>query len=175
MKTKRNESADTAKRQWTRLNPSDVPSLKCVTINQGAEAQIINISQGGTLIETDVRLQPKMKIMLKVVATKGIFKIMGTVLRSSIKSLKGAPIYQSAISFENPLTMLEDLEAKPAEEQLPDQRLFPIPEMFESRDESRSAQALPENGTDVDPAVFMVIAPDGLGISFDESFRLNDW
>lgn len=175
MKTKRDESADAAKRQWPRLNPSNVPSLKGVTINQGAEAQIIDISQGGTLIETDVRLQPQMKIMLKVFTTKGVFKIMGTVLRSSIKSLKGAPIYQSAISFENPLTMLDDLEGKTVEEPQPDQRLFPIPEMFESREESHSDQVVPENRTDVDPAVFMVIAPDGLGISFDESFRLNDW
>jgi hypothetical protein len=175
MKIKRNEFADAAKRQWPRLNPSEVPSLKGVTINQGAEAQIIDISRGGTLIETDVRLQPQMKIMLKVVTTQGVFKIMGTVLRSSIKSLKGAPIYQSAISFDNPLTMLDDLEAKPAEKAQPDQRLFPIPDIFEERCEPQPAPAMQENAIDLDPAVFMVIAPDGLGISFDDSFKLNDW
>lgn len=175
MQTKRNESADAAKRQWPRLNPSDIPSLKGVTLNQGAEAQVIDISRGGTLIETDVRLRPQMKIMLKVVTTKGAFKIMGTVLRSSIKSLQGVPIYQSAISFENPLTMLDDLEEKHAADPQPDQRLFPIPDIFEARDESLSSHVVPENEKDVDPAVFMVIAPDGLGISFDESLRLNDW
>jgi hypothetical protein len=175
MKHKKNESEGIAKRRWPRLNPSDIPSLKCVTINQGAEAQIIDISRGGTLIETNVRLGPQMKIVLKVVTTKGVFKIMGCVLRSSIKSLKETPIYQSAISFENPLTMLADMDKKPVGEVQPDQALFSTPDIFEASDESCPSQAAQENRTDADPAVFTVVAPDGLGISFNERFRLNDW
>lgn len=174
MKSKKDESADPAKRQWPRLSPSDVPSLKALTINQGTEAQVIDISRGGTLIETEVRLRPQMKIMLKVVTTKGVFKITGIVLRSSIKSLKGIPIYQSAISFETPLTMLEDLEQKPEVETQAGESPSGIPDIFEDA----SPAPLPpvaETKAGADPAIFTVIAPDGFGISFNESFRLNDW
>lgn len=130
---------------------------------------------GGTLIETEVRLQPQMKIVLKVITTKGAFKITGSVIRSSIKSLKGAPIYQSAIIFENPLTMLEDLDGKPAEEAPPNETLFAIPDIFETNTAPGPIQVAQENNEDIDPAIFTIIAPDGFGISFNESFRLNDW
>ncbi|MDR1727767.1 MAG: hypothetical protein LBT74_07565 [Acidobacteriota bacterium] len=84
--------------------------MKGITLNQGNEAHVVDISRGGALIETDVRLRPQMKIVFKVITTQGTFRITGSVLRSSIKSLQGTPIYQSAIVFENPLTMLDDLE-----------------------------------------------------------------
>jgi hypothetical protein len=173
MKKKKNESADIAKRQWPRLNPSDVPYLKRVTINQGTEAHVIDISRGGVLLETDVRLLPQAKIMLKVITTEGTFTITGSVLRSSIKALGKAPTYQSAIVFENPLTLFEDLGKK--EETQPNTALSDPTDMFETSALSYPNQISPDHSADTDPAVFTIIAPDGLGIYFNDSLKLNDW
>jgi len=111
---KRDESALKAKRKYARISPENTPSLKGIALTQGTTARVVDISRGGALIETDVRLCPQTKIGFKVLMTQGDFRITGSVLRSSIKSLKG-PIYQSAIVFENPLTILDDLEPAGAE------------------------------------------------------------
>ena len=111
MKRERDEAALAAKRQWPRLNPENTPSLKGITLIQGNEARIVDISRGGALIETDVRLCPQARVGFKVLTTDGVFRITGSVLRSSIKSLQGAPIYQSSIVFENPLTILDSFES----------------------------------------------------------------
>ena len=99
-----------AKRQWKRLSPENTPALKGIALTQGNTARVLDISRGGALIETDVRLCPQTKIGFKILMEQGDFRITGSVLRSSIKSLKGTPIYQSAIVFENPLTVLDDLQ-----------------------------------------------------------------
>jgi hypothetical protein len=174
MISKRDVSTGAANRRWPRFNPSEVPCLKGVTINQGAEAQVIDISQGGTLIETDIRLQPKMKIALKVITTLGAFKITGSVLRSSIASLKGIPIYQSAIIFDNPLTALEDLEAKSAEEMRRAENEFLALDIEETA-ECNQPKIVTEGKQDLDSAIFKVIAPDGICFPINESFGLNDW
>jgi len=109
MKKIKDEAALAAKRQWVRLNPENTPSLKGIALNQGSKARVVDISRGGALIETDARLGPQTKIRLKVFTEQGDALIMGSVLRSSIKSLKGTPIYESAIVFENPLTILDEL------------------------------------------------------------------
>ena len=106
---KEQDEALAAKRQYTRLNPENTPALKGITLSQGTKARVIDISRGGALIETDVRLCPQTKISFKVLMAQGDFRIAGSVLKSSIKSLQG-PIYQSAIVFENPLTILDELE-----------------------------------------------------------------
>jgi hypothetical protein len=79
-------------------------------MTQGNTARVVDISRGGALIETDVRLCPQTKIVFKVLMEQGDFRVTGAVLRSSIKSLQGTPIYQSAIVFENPLTVLDDID-----------------------------------------------------------------
>ena len=111
MKKIKDESALAAKRQWVRLNPENTPSLKGIALNQGSTARVVDISRGGALIETDVRLCPQTKIGFKVLMEQGDFRITGSVLRSSIKSLQGTPIYRSAIVFENPLNVLDEFEA----------------------------------------------------------------
>jgi hypothetical protein len=105
------DEALAAQRQYTRLSPENTPALKGIALTQGNTARVVDISRGGALIETDVRLCPQTKIGFKVLTEQGDVRITGSVLRSSIKSLKGAPIYQSAIVFEHPLTILDELLA----------------------------------------------------------------
>jgi hypothetical protein len=102
-------------RAYPRLSPSSIPFLKSISFNQGLEAQVIDISQGGMLIETEVRLRPQMKLNIKVATTEGIVQLNGSILRSFIVSLKGIVRYQSAVMFDCPFAMLGSLSTKPAE------------------------------------------------------------
>jgi len=100
----------TTRRRWPRLTPECVPSFRGIVLNHENLAHVIDISQGGALIETDIRLCPKAKIGVKVLMAEGVFRITGSVLRSSITALKSTPIYKSAIAFSNPMTALDCLE-----------------------------------------------------------------
>jgi hypothetical protein len=113
-KTKHNAELAT-RRKWPRYAPEGLPSLKGITLNQGNQAHVVDISCGGALIETDLRLCPQAKVGFKVLTTDGAFRITGSVLRSSIKALKRTPIYRCAITFNNPLTMLDYLDPAKAE------------------------------------------------------------
>ncbi len=109
---KKNKTPDAERRRWPRIKASSVPFLKRVILGQGTDVQAINISRGGMLLETEVRLRPQMKISLKMVTSDGIIKMEGSVVRSSITSLTGTPKYQSAIEFDHPFHMLDDLSAE---------------------------------------------------------------
>jgi len=107
-KKKAKQYSGPSTRQWPRYKISEVPSLKGVSSNGGSELEVINISRGGALLESDMRMRPGTKILLRVVTIEGVIQIAGHVLRSSISSLKGVPRYQSAVEFENPLHILDD-------------------------------------------------------------------
>jgi len=105
----------TTRRRWPRLTPDCFPSFKGIILNHENQAHVIDISQGGALIETGLRLCPKAKVGVKVLMAEEVFRITGSVLRSSLTALKSTPIYKSAISFSNPLTVLDCLAHAKAE------------------------------------------------------------
>ncbi len=170
--SKRKKDADSkeAQRRWPRLKPSSVPFLKSVSFSQGGEVQIIDISRGGMLLETEVRLRPQMKIHLKLVTSNGIVNLDGTVLRLSITSLKGAPRYQSAIAFQNPFHMLDDLSEKPELVSPETQPEFSQAPAFESS-ELAASPVLGNNAES--PAVLTLVVPDKTFLF--EMFKQNDW
>jgi hypothetical protein len=178
IKSKKNKKVvKSQQRRWPRLNPEEVPFLKSVQFNQGKEtqAQIINISQGGILLETGARLRPNLKILLKLVTTKGVFQMNGYVLRSSISSLQGVPRYRSAIAFEKPFEMLEEVQKSLTKK---DQET--APEIVESGTFVKSGDAQPdqatsENADEKSPAILTIIASDEHGNCLNERFELNDW
>ena len=175
MKNRKRKFDGSNRRVYRRLNPADIPSLKGVLINQGAEARVMDISMGGILLETEFRLRPEMKILLKVLTTKGILKINGYVLRSSIKSIAKTPIYQSAIVFDQPLSLLDDLEQK-QEEQAPGIRPeATTPDIFEESTELKSDPVRPAPDNEMDMPILTVIAPEKFGAAIDDMFSLNDW
>lgn len=94
------------RRDSQRLPPEAVPSLQSVCLSRGPEVQVINISRFGALLESEVRLPPRIRIFLRIVTTNGVIQLAGRVLRSEISGLKGVPRYQSAIAFEEPFRLL---------------------------------------------------------------------
>ncbi len=166
----------TERRRWPRFEPKDLPFLKSVAFSQGGEVQVINISQGGMLLETERRLQPKMKVQLRIDASSGAFDIEGQVLRSSITSIQGAPRYQSAIAFKYPIHMLLDnVKADPAEQtQKASSDSMPPPASTQNGDK-QSPPGLKRAETKAKPATRTAVANDPTGLSFSETFDLNEW
>ena len=173
MKRKNIEFSKASRRQYPRLKPSAVPTLKCVTFNQGCEAQIVNISRGGILLETEVRLRPQMKVFLKIVTSDGTIKMEGNIVRSSICSLNGVPRYRSAIAFEHPFLMLDDLSAELEElkqESLPEST---SPSVIDTPNDRPPIQSIPGSTLESDSAVLTVVAQDGMFMQ--DIFEPNDW
>ena len=171
-RNKRNLS-ESNRRQYPRLKPFAVPFLKSVVFNQGGEARVLNISRGGILLETEVRLRPQMKILLKLATSDGVIKMEGHILRSSISSLNGVPRYQSAIAFEHPFHMLDDLSAELEEQEQESPQESTTPSVIDTANDRPPMELIPGSTLDRDSAVLTVIAQDGM--SMQDMFELNDW
>jgi hypothetical protein len=167
------------RRSAARLPKEAFPSLSGAFLRGDSSVELIDISSGGALIETDERLIPNTNICLKVVTTEGSFMLRGRVLRSMISQLKGGPRYRSGIAFDQefPLHAPDSAEAAPvhieeaAESQLPAPRLS---------SPSRREQAAPSinNNDEVDEILTLTaciaqVAPE-LQHHFQFS-RINNW
>jgi|GEM_PF-3300039 len=158
-----------------RLKAEDVPFLKSVELYQGKEIQIVNISRGGILIETETRLRPDFKVMLTLVTTEGVYKRDGTILRSSISSLSGVPKYRTAIAFKQPFELMDvfnDESTDQAHQTYSEGRKHETPDKV---DGNECQQDSPESEKEKDPAVLTIVASGANGIHVQESFELNDW
>ena len=172
VKRNKRDLSEANRRQYLRLKPTAVPFLKSVAFNQGCEAQVVNISRGGILLETDVRLRPQMKILLKLITTEGVIKMEGHIIRSSISSLNGVPRYQSAIAFEHPFHMLDDLSAE-LEEQSQEPMASTTPSVIDAASDPLPTEFITGNRSDEDSVVLTVIAQADM--SAQDFFDLNDW
>jgi hypothetical protein len=175
-KKNKNDSSESNRRQWPRLRPESVPFLKSVDFSQGTEVRVVNISRGGVLLETEVRLRPQMKIFLKLVTTEGVVKMEGIILRSSISSLQGSPRYQTAIAFVHPFHMLDDLSAALAEsaeqtEELSSETTEPV--IIDPSGDQPPIQLGSGSTINEESPILTVVAQDG--ISLQDMFKLNDW
>jgi|LSQX01.3.fsa_nt_gb hypothetical protein len=174
MKQKKKSFDGANRRQWRRVAPDDIPSLKGVSINQETDVRVIDISKGGMLLHTAFRLRPNMKILLKIVTTKGTFRIPGLVLRSSIRSISDSPLYESAITFESPLAVLDDLIDENASAHDPGST--PTPDLFEDYGDIKPLSHM-EDGDNAqeDPAVLTVLASAGFEADLDKMLQANNW
>jgi len=173
MKNKKKQAPETERRKWPRLKPSSIPSLKSVALGQGTEIDAIDISQGGMLVETEVRLRPQMRIHLKLVTSDGIIRLEGSVLRSSIASLKGIPRYKSAIAFEQPFNQLNQLSGPVQPQSEPPKETPSFDESVDEGDNPFTRLAYGE--FDENSAILTVIARDISDSSIRENVKLNDW
>jgi hypothetical protein len=73
-------------------------------VRPGHEAALINVSQGGALIETLCRLVPGAAIDLQFTTGEGRVSVRGRVLRCAVAHLRPSGVfYRGAIAFERSL------------------------------------------------------------------------
>jgi hypothetical protein len=172
---KAKEYAGPNTRRWPRYNILEIPALKSVSSNTGAEMQVINISRGGALLESEMRMTPGTRVILKVVTIEGVIQIAGRVLRSSVCSLKGIPRYQSAVAFETPLHILDDLLEKRADASRP--ACSPSPSSGMSQRDSAQSLSIPvsEGSMGGSGSILGVSASEARDEALREMLKLNDW
>ena len=165
------------RRTSPRLEPTALASEISVSLHSCPEVTLVNISRGGALLRTGKMLRPNSKICLRISIAGMLSKVEGRVLRSQISSLIGGMQYNSAISFDEDLGLLEALAAAPelqgadaAETTVPDQP--GITPMAQAEDLPQS-ECEPEYA----PRDILVITPELVISNPDmlQALELNRW
>jgi len=81
--------------------------LSHARLQPGRTAQVINLSSGGALIETDWRLLPGTRVELQLGATRR-FRVAGRIVRCHIEALERERVrYRGGLAFEEQLPLGE--------------------------------------------------------------------
>lgn len=73
-------------------------------LRPGRTADIVNLSSGGALIETDWRLLPGMRVEMQVGDPVPLFRVAARILRCHVALVDRARIrYRGALLFDKPL------------------------------------------------------------------------
>ena len=95
------------RRAWPRISTAHSTHLACARVRPGRPAMVINVSQGGALIETDARLLPGTAVELQLLGESAPrCRATGRVLRCHVSMLTGGRIrYRGALMFTEPLSL----------------------------------------------------------------------
>jgi PilZ domain len=97
------------RRTSVRVKPDLGSSQAVALLRPGREVRLINISEGGALIESPTRLNPKAAAKLQLFGAVRL-RVSGRVQRCRVSSL--APLtYEGAIVFDERIAILDVLES----------------------------------------------------------------
>ena len=95
---------DHAHRRTTRRHAPDAHGIVSARIRPGHPARLIDVSSGGALIETPIRLLPGKSVELLVEARDRRATIRAHVVRCSVARVRPSSIcYRGAVAFERQL------------------------------------------------------------------------
>ncbi len=98
-------AAERERRVHQRLEPSELGWIKEVRLKYGPRVALMDLSSGGALLQTDVRLRPGTDMVIEIVGSR-IEAVPIRVLRSQLARISGdAAIYQGACVFKRPLDL----------------------------------------------------------------------
>ncbi len=139
----------------------------------GPEANLINVSRGGALIETDARLAPKSPICLRIVTAEAILMLKGRVVYSRTAVVGSSTIrFHTAMQFDEEFLLAD---AQFTEDNAAAGNAPPPAEPQQPAAES-SPQTEPVAAPDEPERMVMVTAsaPNG-GDELRDMFGLNNW
>lgn len=94
------------RRKSPRFDASAISSLKVVHQVGGPEVKLINISRGGALIESPMRVAPGSNLTLRLVTAETVYLLYGHVLRCYVSAIGQTFQYQCSIIFDEDFTLL---------------------------------------------------------------------
>ena len=93
------------RRTHERLAPSKLGWIREVRLKYGPRVSLIDLSSGGALLQTDVRLRPGTDMVIEIVGSR-IEAVPIRVLRSQLAHISGdMAIYQGACEFKRPFDL----------------------------------------------------------------------
>jgi uncharacterized protein DUF6982 len=100
------EAAARDRRTHRRVAPSELKWIREVRLKYGPKVSLVDLSSGGALLQTDVRLRPGTDLVIEIVGPR-VEAVPFRVLRSELARIseQGA-VYQGACEFKRPLNLL---------------------------------------------------------------------
>lgn len=96
-------AAGRERRIHMRLGPEELSWIREVRLKYGPKVSLIDLSPGGALLQTDVRLRPGSDMVLEIVGAR-VEAVPMRVLRSQLARISAdGAIYQGACEFKRPL------------------------------------------------------------------------
>ena len=93
------------RRTHPRLAPSEMAWIREVRLKYGPKVSLIDLSTGGALLQTDVRLRPGSDLVIEIVGSR-VEAVPFRVLRSELARISDqGTIYQGACEFKRPLDL----------------------------------------------------------------------
>jgi hypothetical protein len=92
------------RRAWPRVATDPLSDLARGKLRPGRPAQIVDVSAGGALIETDTRLLPGTRVELQLGEPVALYKVKARILRCHVAVLERERVrYRGALMFEERL------------------------------------------------------------------------
>jgi hypothetical protein len=98
---------DSNRRVHERIKATDLPWLRSARIKYGADLNVLDLSAGGMLLETETPLSPNSNVVVELTGAASPILIPSRVLRCRAASLSEILTYQGAFAFKRPLTIPE--------------------------------------------------------------------
>ncbi len=90
----------TDRRSALRLPAGDLPWITGVRVGHVDDAQMINVSSTGVLVQCQARLVPGQEAILQIVGVENKFRIRGHVVRCEVTDVRGELQYEVAVAFD---------------------------------------------------------------------------
>jgi len=98
------------RRRWPRKPRADCPWLLDARLRSGTEVQVVDISNGGILLESASQILPGARVELFLFTRDQRWLVNGRVLRCQVSRVvkEDGVRYHAALVFNEPLAILED-------------------------------------------------------------------
>ena len=94
------------RRAWPRVPTRTGTEMCAGRLRPGRAAQILDLSEGGALIETDWRLLPGMRVELQLGEPIGLYRVTGRIVRCHVTLLDRERVrYRGAMAFDAELSL----------------------------------------------------------------------
>lgn len=104
-------SIDRERRKSPRRRTVAEHGIETARVRPGREASVLNVSNGGMLIETLHRLLPGTTIEVQLWLADRRTSISGCVVRSTVACLRLGPVlYHGAVAFDRPLALFPHVD-----------------------------------------------------------------
>lgn len=102
----RQEAAVRERRAHTRRAASELTWLRSARLSHGPDVSLVDLSEGGALLDADIPLKPGTQLVLELDGEGGQLRVRLSILRSHVARLLGqVMIYRGACAFDAPVDL----------------------------------------------------------------------
>ena len=105
----------------------ELEGFQSVVLRPGGQVDLLNISNGGMLVQTETHTKPGSVVRVYIVTTGAKYEVKAKIVRSEITTVDGSGLhYLLAIAFDEPLDLIDDGDAAPVDARAPSGPQLPM-------------------------------------------------